>query len=1248
MESNLASRAAIGDGHCGACNVECRSTSDTVAQVLPLDKMPFDWMDEAVTSFEQLFHHSIRLVNLSYVPHAPPWEYYMTPGVLYNHLHQAVAVTEMQYIQDTLRYHREKWAPHIEDVRNICGNDGAAYLEQEWNELANHFRSSLDARVLREIDSNDIWAAQWSGRLRQLRALHLPPRMQIRLRDLYDRIQELAKDNNGLIFPSEMPNVATVGEYCDALNDEITNVLVGSVRNQWVDRNRDLETRARYSRLRSNVAAGHAPYGPDQASPTKQISAIISDRAGNLAFCSARAGLPSQNYWVNKGILGKGAWGCASIWLRYNANGSIVERVVTKESYLPNKWDEKNALSKPPKANNVVHCLAYGLYERFRMYRLYMEYCQHGDLEQSLKEYFDLAQTVKECAAGGIKVQYPDRLLWRIFTGMAAAACLMVQGFLPGDGPADDNHKAIVHRDLKPANIFLATPRDNSDFPEPKLGDLGLAAFADDTRTRHAFCGSNGYVAPEVYKFGKPYPIGPMSDIWSIGRIMLCLVNLSTDEEEEEWLPSPVTLETLVPFKDDAIDGRDPDLSRLIMDCLQPYPADRPDAVRLYERLQMMRDKFASAEFDEEKDVVIVAPDPYKPFALYRKSQGFRKWPGMQPLYSNNTGMATSAEQGCAFDIARTKTNIREVRDTGKQSVTLLINTPPISMFPGQFGRPPCGPLPPPPGFPPCGLPRSASFQAPFHPPMMLNGPPAPMVGTFLPPRQRRRASFAAQGMRPPFAMGMPAPAPGMALRGPFGGGMGMSSSPPGFGGGPGGLRRLSMHAVMPPMRMPMPRRGRPGQNFDASRMRAQSPSLPRGTPRTLSLPRSRSRTPSLPRGHSRAPSLPRGRSRAPSAHRRRPSFGGRPDVFEFGPSDPPNVLLPRNHKSPRRDRAFDSSRSPKLRGGLSPNRPPSHGHEDRFQTGLRDRDIITPGYKKVKTFTHGGMSTAIHLVKSNRDGKLYIEKRIRVDGHHRKRALAEILALELIVNEYGCGGNLNTMVEYKISDQRQLGSLILDYCDKGSLEDHMREVAKAGGSFSEVDVWNVIQGVASGLAFLHDGIINVEPGKHPAKPKDWDTMCHLDLKPCNIFLHRSGGLGGQTKVILADFGCCVSLSDIEGGREGAIAQPCGTPVWYPPEGDVRKPKSYGTKTDMWQLGATIHVLCRMRIDRYPPVPDRTMVYSRDPIGSRYGGRLHAMVTMLTDIDPLKRPAARDIAPEAMKVMLEKLEGGGRRADRHY
>ncbi|KXS97366.1 hypothetical protein AC578_9614 [Pseudocercospora eumusae] len=585
-------------------------------------------------SFEQLFHRSIRLVNLSYVPQTPALEYYMTPDVLYYYVHQAVVLTETRYIQDTLIYHRAKWSPHIEAVRNSCGNDGAAYLEQEWIGLANYFRSSLDARILREIDLNDIWAAQWSGRVGQLAALHLPRRMQIRFNDLVDRIQELAKNNNGLIFPHEMPTVATVGEYCDALNDEITDVLVGSVHNQWVVWNRDPETRARYGRLRSNVAAGHAPYGPDQESPTNQKNAIISDRAGRLSFGSERAGLPAeQGYWINKGILGKGGWGCASIWLRYNANGSIVERVVTKEGYLGSKWDSERywhgpkadrvpleyilqrTLSNLPKANNIVHCLAYGLYERFRMYRLYMEYCQHGDLEQSLREYFDFARMVERSAVGGIKVQYPDRLLWRMFTGLAAAACLMVQGYLPGDGPADEDHKAIVHRDLKPANIFFAAPRDSSDFPEAKVGDLGLATFADHPKTKHTCCGTHGYLAPEVYRFGNPYPVGPMSDIWAIGRIMLCLVNLSTEDEEEEWLPYPVDLQTFVPFKEGATDGRDAGLCQLIMDCLNPYPGDRPDAVRLYHRLQMMSDKFASAEFDKENEVVIVAPDRYKPFA---------------------------------------------------------------------------------------------------------------------------------------------------------------------------------------------------------------------------------------------------------------------------------------------------------------------------------------------------------------------------------------------------------------------------------------------------------------------------------------------------------------------------------------------------------------------------------------------------------------------------------------------------------
>ncbi|EME83083.1 uncharacterized protein MYCFIDRAFT_80643 [Pseudocercospora fijiensis CIRAD86] len=336
----------------------------------------------------------------------------------------------------------------------------------------NQFRSTWDHRVLREVTSNDIWNAQWSGRVSQIAALHLPLRTQIRFDDLVHRIRELAQANYPLIFPHEMPTVATIGEYCDALNNEITDVLVGSVDHQWIGWDNDPRTRAKHNRLRSNVAAGFAPYGPDGQSPTEDTkSAAISDRAGRLSFGSNRAALPEQGYWINKDILGKGGWGCASIWLRYDTNGSIVERVVTKESYLQGNWDRpkywhgpaadrvpmeytlQKTLSNVPKANNIVNCRAYGLYERYRMYRLYMEYCQHGDLEQSVKEYFGFSQIVDQSVIG-----------------------------------------------------------ENT-----------------------------------IYKVA--------------------------------------------------------------------YPSDRPDPITLYKRLEMMSEKFASAKFDEEKDVVIVAPDRYKPFA---------------------------------------------------------------------------------------------------------------------------------------------------------------------------------------------------------------------------------------------------------------------------------------------------------------------------------------------------------------------------------------------------------------------------------------------------------------------------------------------------------------------------------------------------------------------------------------------------------------------------------------------------------
>ena len=173
---------------------------------------------------------------------------------------------------------------------------------------------------------------------------------------------------------------------------------------------------------------------------------------------------------------------------------------------------------------------------------------------------------------------------------------------------------------------------------------------------------------------------------------------------------------------------------------------------------------------------------------------------------------------------------------------------------------------------------------------------------------------------------------------------------------------------------------------------------------------------------------------------------------------------------------------------------------------------------------------------------------------------------------------DLNYMIDYLWMQKYGHCSFLLEYCDQGSLDDLLRIKIKEGELFSERFILHSMEGVGRGLSWLHYGMNHPEAEK-AAAVRGWNMTCHLDVKPQNIFRSSRSNHPTYCRIVLGDMGCSVSSNDIASGEAQANLQQFGTPAWYPPEGLVNivgpGKTHYGTQTDIWEVGATAHTLCR-------------------------------------------------------------------------
>jgi len=126
---------------------------------------------------------------------------------------------------------------------------------------------------------------------------------------------------------------------------------------------------------------------------------------------------------------------------------------------------------------------------------------------------------------------------------------------------------------------------------------------------------------------------------------------------------------------------------------------------------------------------------------------------------------------------------------------------------------------------------------------------------------------------------------------------------------------------------------------------------------------------------------------------------------------------------------------------------------------------------------------------------------------------------------------------------------IFLDYCDGGSLQDHIKK-----HKFTEEESLRVIKQVADAfLAFQKLDLYDENGNKY--------QVVHRDLKPDNILFHKS-------KVKLADFGFAKFIPEDEESLKHSIL---GTYKYMAPQ--ILAKEKYNAKCDIWSAGIILYQL---------------------------------------------------------------------------